>query len=298
MFDSGRPLIIGVDGGGTGCRAAVGTRVDGVLARASSGAANFTTDPDLALINVAKAVARAVAEIGAPEDALMSATAHIGLAGVMTTGDQQRIVENLPYGAASASDDRLTSVIGALGSKDGYLLSVGTGTIVAASIMNTFRFVGGWGFNISDQASGAWLGRAALEQVILCHDGMAAHSDLTRSLLSEFDGDANEVATFSMSATPGEFGNFAPSVIASAARSDPWGLKIVNKGATYLAEALAALSFQSGDTICLTGGVGPHYARYLGGEVTAHLTQPVGSALDGAFHLACQNSIKQSRSMR
>lgn len=294
MFVSDNSLIVGVDGGGTGCRAAVGTCTDGILAQAVSGAANFTTDPDLALANVESAVNQATAKICASTDALAAATVHIGLAGVMTADDRQRIEQTLPYRIVSVTDDRATSAIGALGSKDGFLLSVGTGTIVASSLSGAFRFVGGWGFSISDQASGAWLGRAALKQVILCHDGLATHTDVTRTLFSKFNDDPNKIATFSMSSAPGDFAKFAPVVIDGAIASDPWGVNIMYKGAAYLTECLMALGFQPGGVICLTGGVGPHYAGYLGGEITRNLAQPIGSALDGAFQLACQNFEKKT----
>ncbi|MEP4194298.1 MAG: BadF/BadG/BcrA/BcrD ATPase family protein [Aliishimia sp.] len=298
MFDSAEPLIIGVDGGGTGCRAAVGTCSTGILAQASGGAANFATDPDLALANVTQAVTEAAIKAGASTKDLIFASAHIGLAGVMSDGDGKRIADLLPYKAVSVTDDRPTSTIGALGAKDGYLLSVGTGTIAAASIQTTFRYVGGWGFHVADQASGAWLGRAALEQVLLCYDSMAKYTGVTRSLFSKFDDDPNQITAFSMSATPGDFGKFAPDVVRGAANSDPWAVEIMNKGAAHLTGSLMALGFHAGDPVCLSGGVGPHYAGYLDPEIAANVIQPSGNALDGAFHLACQNARKHPRSKR
>ncbi|CAN0599943.1 unnamed protein product, partial [Ectocarpus sp. 12 AP-2014] len=134
--------------------------------------------------------------------------------------------------------------------------------------------------------SGAWLGRAALEQVLLCHDGLADHGDLTRTLFAEFDNDPNAIVAFSMSAKPGDYAAFAPDVVSAADSGDASGQAFMAKGANYLIRGLNALGFQPGDTLCLSGGVGGHYARYLPASILSGNIGPRGTALDGAFHLA------------
>ncbi|MEP3347393.1 MAG: BadF/BadG/BcrA/BcrD ATPase family protein [Litoreibacter sp.] len=295
MYDLTKSLIIGVDGGGTGCRVAIGTRSDGILVRAVGGSANFATNPDCAIANVKKAVVEAAAKLDLDEQSLTAATAHVGLAGALTEDDQQRVANALPYKTITVTDDRPTSVVGALGAGNGYLLSVGTGTIAAANSSEGFRYVGGWGFHISDQASGAWLGRAALEQTMLCYDGLAKYSDVTRDLFAKFDNDPSKAVAFSMSAKPGDFGAFAPDVVRGAASGDPWALLIMDTGAKYLAASLAALGHQAGDSVCLTGGLGPLYTTYLPAECSANLIPASGNALDGAFRLASQTKHQQSR---
>lgn len=286
MGDSELIPLIGVDGGGTGCRAAIGTRADGILGRAAGGRANASTDPEMAARNVASTVAAAALQAGIPESALHRAIAHIGLAGVMTRADAQRIARGLPYASSTVTDDRLTAVIGALGDDDGFLVSVGTGTIIASARGGQYRFVGGWGFHVADQASGAWLGRAALEQVLLAHDGVIAHSDLTRAVFATFGDDPNAIVTFTLSAQPGDYATHAPAIIDFARSGDPLATALMGKGADFLRHALGALGFQPGATICLTGGVGPHYTAFLPDGFLSGLAHPRGSALDGAFHLA------------
>jgi len=286
MFGSEHPILIGVDGGGTGCRVAIGTPSAGVLAQAEGGRANASSDPELAIKNIISTVLAAAKKAGVSPGALRDAVAHLGLAGVMTPADSQRIASALPYKSASVTDDRPTAVTGALGDQDGFLLSVGTGTIVAASKDGHFRYIGGWGFQISDQSSGAWLGRAALERTILCHDGLAAHTDLTRALMAKFGDDPNAIVSFSLSAKPGDFGSLAPLVVSGADAGDTWGLSVMKDGADYLSKGLSVLGFLPGDTLCLTGGVGPHYASYLPPKALTGRIASRGSALDGAFQLA------------
>ncbi|WP_224825927.1 BadF/BadG/BcrA/BcrD ATPase family protein [Cognatishimia sp. MH4019] len=297
MSDSANTLIIGVDGGGTGCRVAIGTLDGKVVARAEGGRANIASDPELAIGNIIKTVEAAAIDGAIAVDRLSTATAHLGLAGVMTTQDAQMVASALPYRDTFVTDDRSTALNGAFGGQDGVLLSVGTGTIAAGRKDGVYRSLGGWGFYVGDQASGSWLGKKCLRQVLLCHDGIAQHSELTRALFAKFGDDPNEIVAFSMSAKPGDYGAFAPEVVSWAKAGDPIGKKIVQKGATHLLRCLKVLQFNAGDPLCLTGGVGPHYASYLPDDVTAGLVKPLGNALDGAFAFAkaraetCQEGV-------
>lgn len=294
MSNSPHTLVIGVDGGGTGCRVAIGTAVDGVLARAEGGRSNFASDPALAIENVIDTVEAAASNGVIAVERLKGATAHLGLAGVMTNQDASKVASAVPYMNVTVTDDRPTALNGAFRGQDGFLLSVGTGTIAAANIDGVYRSVGGWGFHVGDHASGSWLGHKCLRHVLLCHDGIAQHSDLTRALFAKFNNDPNEIVAFSMSAKPGDYGVFAPEVVKGANSGDSVGRKIVERGASHLVRCLKALRFNAGDPLCLTGGVGPHYANYLPDEITTGLIDRRGNALDGAFALA-RASVENSR---
>ncbi len=290
MSDSSHTLIVGVDGGGTGCRAAIGTAASGILARAEGGRANVASDLDRAIRNVIAAVEAAAVSAGISLERLTGAVAHLGLAGVMTEMDASKVAEAMPYRHTRVTDDRPTALNGALGGQDGFLLSVGTGTIAAACTNGRYRSVGGWGFHVGDQASGSWIGQECLRTVLLCHDNLARHSDMTRSVLKQFQDDPNEIVAFSLSAKPGDYGTIAPVVVEAARTGDPVGGKIIRAGADHLEHCLTALQFTPGDALCLTGGVGPHYADYLLAETTLGLRESQGTALDGAFRFALANS--------
>ena len=298
MSDSDHTLLIGVDGGGTGCRVAAGTLAKGVLGRAEGGRANATSDPALAIRNVLETVHAAAQVAGFSAEALNDAVAHIGLAGVMTADDSTRIANALPFAHASVTDDRPTAIAGALGDQDGYLLAIGTGTIVASSQRGEFTYVGGWGFQISDQSSGAWLGNMALRRTILCHDGLTSHSDLTHGLLLRFNDDPNEIVRFAAGATPRDYATLAPKIVEAANAGDLWGLTIMKEGADYLVQALSTLGFLPGDALCLTGGVGPHYAPYLPAEALRGRVSSRGGSLDGAFQLAARHAANEKEGVQ
>ncbi|MEM5541563.1 BadF/BadG/BcrA/BcrD ATPase family protein [Sulfitobacter sp. AS92] len=288
------PLLIAVDGGGTGCRAAIGTQHDGILGRASSGRANIGNDPEQTLVNLRSAVEAAAASAGLPVSALEGATAYIGLAGMNITRDEARLRAALPYARIIADDDRPACVVGALGEGvAGWVMAIGTGTIVAATDGAGFRYVGSWGFHLADQGSGAWLGRGALNLALQCHDGLLPHSDLTRAVMADFSNNPDAFVAFSLTAHPGDYAAFAPKVIAASEAGDRHAEALMQEGATYYVRALKALDFAPGDPLCLLGGIGPHYAQFLPKD---HLTGQIaarGSALDGAFQLVCKAAAEE-----
>lgn len=292
MFDPAE-ILIGVDGGGSGCRAALvcGARP---VARAAGGAANFTSHPERTLSNVRAVLADVVAQAGGDIDTFRAARVHVGLAGVQSAEDARIVAAALPFEHCVVTDDRPTSVMGALGDRDGVLLAVGTGTIIARRRGATIRFVSGWGFQLSDQASGAWLGRKLLRRVLMAHDGLRPETDLTRAVMREHGGDPNALVRFAATATPRDFAQFAPQIVQSAQAGDATATTLMRKGAAFLEQSLEALGAEGTDPVCLSGGLGPHYAPYLSSVGAARLTDPDGNALDGALRLAATQKQRQS----
>ncbi|WP_223421568.1 BadF/BadG/BcrA/BcrD ATPase family protein [Tateyamaria pelophila] len=280
-------LICAVDGGGTGCRALIADAGGNVLARASGGPANYTTNPAQAAQSVLDAVRAAARLINTPLD-MATLTTHVGLAGILTPHDVADMVARLPFAVCTVSDDRMTSALGVLGPRDGAVLAVGTGSFVAARRGADVTFWGGWGLAVGDQASGAWLGRAVLEHSLYAADGLVPQSALTRAVLSRFNDTPTEIATFAVQATPSEFATFAPMVVSAATDDDAAGRLLMSRGAEYLNKVLDLAGITETETVCLTGGVGPHYEPYLQPAYRARIEPPAGVALDGALHLARQ----------
>ena len=295
MKDLSKTVLISVDGGGTRCRAAVGTAFGGILARAEGGPANAMADFDGAVANIKAAVKEAADSAGTTDALLSRATAHIGLAGVLSDEDGERIKTALCYGATTVTDDRVTAVAGAFAERDGFLVSLGTGSFLAVQNNKDIKFLGGWGFHIGDQASGAWLGRKAMERVLECYDGIVPDSDLTLDLFEKFQNDPVAVSNFSFSATPRDFGAFAQTVIAAAKAEDPHANALIMQGARYIQASLDALGFQNGDPICFIGGIGASYCNALTDGTLSGLRAPAGTALDGGFMLARDAALLAAR---
>lgn len=278
--------LIGVDGGGTGCRAVVADSAGRVLGQGAAGPANATTDPAQAIANSRTAIAAALTAAGLGAETLQTASAHLGLAGALSDEILQRIASEIGIARVTVSDDLRTTAAGALGARDGVVAAVGTGSVLAALQGGSLRRVGGWGLQVSDQASGAWLGRALLERVLLCHDGVDRHSDLTMRVLAHLGGDPVDVVRFATTARPADYARFAPDVVSSAKAGDAQAKALMVNGAAYLGGAINMLAPRGSEAVCLTGGLGPEYARHLPGVVQARLIPPQGTALDGALMLA------------
>lgn len=281
--------LIGVDGGGSGCRVAL-RLPGGPTHRAQGGPANVSTDEDAAIRNVRAAVEAAAARAGLPAAGIACARAHLGLAGVLDDAAAARVAAAMPMLACTVSDDREVQVRGALGGRDGFLVAVGTGTIVARSEGGRVRGVGGWGFALSDRGSGADLGREALRAALLAADGIAAPSPMTADLLGELGG-PNGIVRFADGAGAAEYAALAPRVIAAAGAGDAHAAAILAAGAAHLDAALVALGFAAGDLLCLAGGVGPSYRSRLAAARAAELAPPAGTALDGALALAAAGPV-------
>lgn len=104
--------------------------------------------------------------------------------------------------------------------------------------------------------------------------------------------------SFSLSAKPGDYSAFAPIVVSGAEGGEPWAKAIMAKGGDHFMRSLDVLGFQMGDTLCLSGGVGPHYARYLPPEALSGQIESRGTALDGAMRLAKSSAINMLRTNR
>lgn len=275
-------LLIGVDGGGTSCRAALRLLPGGARYDVALGPANVSTDFAAAITTITAALTRLAAAAGLPAEALRNARAHLGLAGVMSSAIAARTAAALPLKGAIVTDDRPTTIVGALGAQDGAVAAIGTGSFIGRQQGARISGVGGWGFYIGDQASGAWLLRRALEETMLAVDGMQPHSDLSRAILAEHGDDPAQIVVFAGAAQPGDYARLARRVVQAADAGDPLGIRLMTEGAAYITRALAVTGWQPRQALCLAGGLGPSYAPWLG---LPH-QPPAGTALDGALWLA------------
>lgn len=282
------PHLFGIDGGGTGCRAAVADLAGRIVGRGKSGAANIMTDPDRALDNILAAAHAACDDAGLPPATITESSAVLGLAGANIGDFGARIQARLPFREADIESDALTALHGALGEGDGAVAIIGTGSVFIARQADEIRTAGGWGFMIGDLASGARLGRALLEETLLAHDGVHEGSQLTREVLERFEGNPQKLVEFAAKAKPGEFAAFASLAFDHAARGDPAGRSLVESGVRSIEEALDAIMPPGCERLSLLGGLAGRYRDNLGARYHAALHDPLGDALDGAVALAGQ----------
>ena len=279
------PILIGVDGGGTTSRAAL--VMDGRRFDLIGGPANVSAF-DSALQNLRTLLDRLIGMAELAEADHRAIRIHLGLAGVVDDRIASRVAAALPFADISVTGDQMTTIAGALGSGDGAVAAIGTGSFVGRQSDGAIRTVGGWGFLLGDEASGAWLGRRLLSETLLAEDGIAEPSALTEEILREMGQGAGIVA-FALSSAPVDFAALAPRVLAAAEDGDAVAQRLMGEGADYVCRALRALGHEAGSALCLTGGLGPAYVRYLPDPLAQGIVAPRGTALDGALALAARS---------
>nr|CAD6602354.1 N-acetylglucosamine kinase [Rhizobium sp. TCK] len=286
--------FIGIDGGGTSCRAAVADADGRIIGRGRSGASNILTDPDTALRHIEEATRLAFGEAGISAD-LSEASALLGVAG-NNVGDAVSYVQaRLPFRHSEIVSDGLIALQGALGDDDGAIGIVGTGTIFILRHADEIHYLGGWGFQVGDLGGGARLGHAALEESLLVHDRIRPGSALTAHILDEFAHDPRKIVDFARAARPGDYGRYAPIVVSFAAEGDATALRLMKYSASHVDEALDAMARIDGGTgrLCLLGGLAEIYPSYLAERHRSRLVPPQGDALTGAVSLAVKAFRKE-----
>lgn len=282
-------LVLGIDGGGTSCRAALATPAGEVLGRGRSGAANIMTDLHGARANIVEAARLAFVDAGRDPALIPSVGAVLGLAGTNVGGFKQQLQEILPFRESLVESDALIALNGALGDHDGAIAIIGTGSIFMSRRGDRLHTIGGWGFMLGDLGSGARLGRDLLQETLLAHDDIHPGSALTDAVLERFGGDPRNIVQFGAASKPGEFAAFAPMVLDYADRGDAAALHVLRRAVGDIEEALAALKLVPGDWLCLLGGLAALYAPHLSREYRGLIRPPLQDALGGAVSMAVRH---------
>ena len=279
-------LVLGIDGGGTGCRAALATATGDNLGRGRGGPANIRTDLAGACDNIVEAARLAFIDAGLDPALISSTPAVLVLAGA-TVGDyKQRLEAMRPFLNGTIENDSLISLEGALGAHDGAIAALGTGTVYLARQQGQLRPIGGWGFQIGDLGSGARIGRDLLQETLLVYDKIHAGSALTDAMLARFNGNPSDIVEFTTAAKPADYGGFAPMVFEHASKGDAVGQRLVERAVSDVEETLAVFDLSPTQRLCLLGGLAGLYAPLLSKRYRTIMHPPLQDALGGAVQMA------------
>ena len=281
-------FVIGIDGGGTSCRAALAGLDGKVIGRGASGSANIRTDLSVARASIVKAAELALADAGLGPELLPQTSGVLGLAGANVGTYAQQVEAILPFAASRVVTDALIALEGAVGSGDGAIAILGTGTAYMSRKGTEVRSIGGWGFIIGDQGSGARIGRDLLEETLLAHDGVVAATPLTDAVLAIYRNDPRDVVEFTTSAKPGDYGGFAPMVFDHVGKGDETALRIIERARQAIEASLAALDPAPGTPLCLLGGMAQLFAPRLSKRYQPLLRPQLHDALGGAVSMAAR----------
>ena len=286
-------LLLGVDGGGTKCRARLSDATGAKLGEATAGPANIRFGLERSFSAILQATTECLVQAGLSSKDSSRITACLALAGASEPKHLAAAQDYPhPFRRAIVTTDAHAACVGAHGGRDGGIIIIGTGSIGWAERKGLHHRVGGWGWPVSDEGSGAWLGYQALCRVLWAYDGRIEWSPLLRALFARFEQDPHAILQWTINAAPRDLGSFAPLVVQHAAQNDRVGRELMKNAAHHidaLAERLIAVGTQQ---LSLLGGLAEHVAPWLSLATKAHLIPPKGDALEGALHLARQTAVR------
>lgn len=284
---TGSTIYLGVDGGGTGCRARFETEAGQVLGQGYSGPATTRIGIEAAWASLALAYAAAAREAGLGVGDLAAVHAGIGLAGIGRKGALAAL-QALPHPFARLAfdSDAMAACLGAHSGQDGAIVIAGTGSVGLGRVAGRDLRVGGYGFPISDEGSGADLGLNAVRMALRAHDGRQPGTALLHEVMQRFGGDPAEAVQWMDRAGATDYAALAPMVMRHADQGDAVARQIVQTAAVQI-DALVRRLFDLGaPRVSLLGGLASPMEPWLSPDVRRRLKPADGDAVTGAIILA------------
>ena len=288
-------FVLGIDGGGTSCRAALATTAGDVIGRGRSGPANITTDLAGARQSIVEAARLAFEDAGRDPALIPSTGALLGLAGTNVGDYKDQLEKILPFRESVVESDALIALDGALGDRDGAIAIIGTGSIFVSRKGAVLKTVGGRGFVLGDLGGGARLGRDLLEEALLAYDGIRPPSPLAEAVLAKFGQRPGPLVDFAVAAKPRDFGTYAPMVFEYSGKGDLLAARLIARAVAHVEEALDALNLSASDRLCCLGGLAGLMAPHFSARYRAILKPPLQDALGGAVSMAVRHFRRQGQ---
>ena len=280
------PFYLGIDGGGTWCRARVVDASGRVLGTGEAGPASLRLGGDTAWAALMQAAGAALQGAGITA---LARTIHagIGVAGVGMPGALEALSgKPHPFASLAIVNDAATACLGAHAGRDGGIVIAGTGSIGFGLTGGREVRVGGWGFPVSDEGSGAWLGLEGVRMALRAHDGRRATTPLLDQIMARFGGNPFAVVAWMATASATDYATLAPLLVATAAQGDPAGAELLRRAAVEIGGLMDGLLQRGVPRLALMGGLGPSLLPWFDDAVRRRLHAPDGDAIDGALRLA------------
>lgn len=258
-------FFLGIDGGGTKCKARLEDAQGNLLAEAIAGPANAARDLTGSVMAVLEASEKAIVKANIKGLTLNKIHAGIGLAGINIPHVKQAFLKQfLPFVSCQITTDLHIACLGAHLGQDGAIVIVGTGSSGIA-ICNDQQFeMGGHGFVVGDKGSGAWLGKMAISHCLETLDGITPNNLLSEQVMNLLDCDnAYDIVNITLEAKPALFASMAPMIFQLATNQQEDALLLVNQAATYINKICQRLLNGNLNRLSLIGGITQPLIPYL-----------------------------------
>ncbi|MBU3020529.1 BadF/BadG/BcrA/BcrD ATPase family protein [Aestuariibacter sp. A3R04] len=282
-------FFIGIDGGGSHCRALLQDANGTYLGEGQGGPANPVNGVQLAQSAILDACAQAIGQAGLPQSALSSCCVGAGLAGLHLPA-MAKAMENWvhPFQSMCVTTDLHAAILGAHQGRDGAVLILGTGFSALAISKNRELALGGMGFPVNALGSGSWLGLEAVKAVLLAADELGPETLLQELLLANTS--SVELAQKTVNGDATIFGRFAPLVFEAAAKGDAVAEGLLNQAAAFAERVIRKMTTFGAPETVLIGSVAHALRSRLAPQIQELITEGEASPQAGAILFAKQVS--------
>jgi len=262
-------IFLGIDGGGSKTVCLIGDEKS-VLGTSTAAASNVVRVGEAqARASLASAIGQACTVAGLTPSQI--AGVCVGLAGAARPEISElvkRIISDLLSGDIKPAQikvvgDTVITLEAAFGGRPGVIVIAGTGSIAYGRNREgqTAR-AGGWGFAISDEGSGHWIGRSAVAAAVRAWDEHPGqNAPLIEILTKSWQVETVEQLVPAANATPPpDFAALFPAVLSLAESGDPGARDVLTQAGHHLAR-LAGIVLNrlfpngGGVPVAMSGGV-------------------------------------------
>lgn len=279
-----------VDGGASNTRVALYDEAGHRLGLTVNGPTSLTvrgTEAWAEILDALENLSRAVALEG---DYLPRVHFGVGLAGANNNAQRQRFVDAAPpAGALRVSTDAYIAALGAHGGSPGAVIIIGTGSVgYRIEAAGRCRLVGGWGFPIGDEGSGAWIGRRAVAQVAQIVDTRFRRriTEMHRAVMAVTGNSRDKLLDWLLAAPPARYAELAPLVVEHAGQGDTAALEIVSEAGREIDALADALDASRSVPLALVGGLAGPLDAFLPDRLRSWARTPREEPINGALMLA------------
>jgi N-acetylglucosamine kinase-like BadF-type ATPase len=291
-------IFLGIDGGGSKTSCLIGDETN-VLGSGSAGGSNFVRAGEAqAKESLVAAIRQACTVANVKPSEIVSTCA--GMAGVVsseTADTVRRILAEIVPGESEIVGDNAIALEAAFGGGAGVIVIAGTGSIAyGQNAAGETARAGGWGFAVSDEGSGQWIGRTAVSSLLRAQDE-GRETNLPKIVTEHWK--LNSVAQIVLAANatpPPDFAALVPGVLAAADSGDFLAREILTSAGEELARlaAIVARRLFAGNgsvPVAMVGGVFSNSAlvrqsfynhlraEFPGAVLQAEVVEPVRGAL-------------------
>ncbi len=278
---------VGIDGGGTSCRARIRDEQGNFIGEAKSGSANIMLGAEIAMESILDSITQAAQQGGLSEKQFAQMHVGLALAGAEHKSSWQKFMAlSHPFASIVLNTDAYGACVGAHNGDDGAIMIAGTGSCGIYLQGSEQHVVGGREFPISDQGGGAVMGLRLIQQVLLAEDGIGEKTPLAEHVMAHFDNDVDQIVEWSKNALPRDYGQFSPAIFKHAERGDSLAITMLKQTAADVEMFLVALNRKGATRICLMGSIAERIKAWLSPPVQNWVVTPQFDAIEGALMFA------------